>query len=732
MRSLTLIAAASLCAQAAEFPGVRDVPFLQEWRTEVRYPGTEAPRSLAVLPGGSVWIATRGGIYRWDGKSWDLRSGGSCYSLASRGGEIWAGCWDGLRRLTAGAEQRITGIAGPVSAVWADERGVVAMTQSTLHEWDGNRWTTEPWKGARAVRAVVREKDGALWVATSMGAWRRENNRWQEFHDETELVSGELRSAALAPDGSVWLGSNAGVDVYRGGRRMQWFDTSKGMPSQDVRSVAATNDAIWIGTAQGALRRKSSGWSHLHSRRWLPSDDVIAIAPASDGTVWVATAAGLSAIHRRAMTLAEKADHYLAICLKRHVRPPYLVEQCNLEAPGDTAHFHPRDDDNDGQYTAMYLAMESYRYAVTHDPQARKNASQAFRALKFLQEVTGTSGFFARTVVPSDWKKVSDPNETLTPESRADRSVENPRYKVVEQRWRPSADGRWLWKGDTSSDEVTGHFYGYFTYYTLAADDAEKQVIREHVRRIMDYIIEGGYTLRDIDGTPTRWGVWAPQMLNGHPDWRAERWTNGLEILSYLRAAEVMTGDPKYRRHYLDLIGKHGYDRLARRPLATEPADRTQFDNELVALALPAAMTETDSHIRSIFEEALRFWLPRIRPQISSYYNFTWAALSGAKNPAEFGLEDCVTFLRDEPLDLVQWTVNNSRREDVRLVHWPQVDDLQIDRVLPPSERAPMRWDGNPWSAVHGENGMSESSGVHWLLPYWMGRYYGFIRAAER
>jgi hypothetical protein len=83
--------------------------------------------------------------------------------------------------------------------------------------------------------------------------------------------------------------------------------------------------------------------------------------------------------------------------------------------------------------------------------------------------------------------------------------------------------------------------------------------------------------------------------------------------------------------------------------------------------------------------------------------------------------------LRDEPLDLVQWTIDSRKREDIRLVHEPVLDDTEVNRILPPSERATIRSDSNLYSAVRGEDGMSESSGVFWLLPYWMGRYYGFI-----
>ncbi len=721
-------------AAAAPFPAIPDAPFVQEYREEAMYPrAVGEARAIVVGADGGVWLAAKGGVFRYAGGEWTKALDGSAYSLAVRRGDVWAGTWQGLYRIREGRAERVDAVeAAPVPAVFADAMGVAAMTQSTLYEFDEAKgWRGRAWMGARSMRAMTRDRSGALWVATGMGAYVSRGDRFRELYREAELLAGELRGAAAAPDGAVWLGGIGGLDVYRGDRRSGHFNVSGGMPNQDVRCVAVEPDGtVWAGTALGAVRRIGSRWSLLHSRRWLPSDDVKAIAVGADRTVWVATGSGLSAIRRREMTLAEKADHYLNICLTRHVRPPYLVEQCNLKGPGDVEHFVPRDDDNEGGYTGVYLAMESYRYAATRDPRARENAAKAFRAMRFLREVTGTSGFFARTVVPSDWTKMADANRTFTPQERADEWVENPRAKLLENRWRPSADGKWLWKGDTSSDEMTMHMFGYLTYYNLAADEAEKAAIRDHVRRIVDYLIEGGYTFRDIDGKPTKWGVWAPEKLNGDPDWRAERWLNGLEMLGYLELAGYLTGDGKYRRAAEELAKKNRYDLYARHPLATEPSERTHFDDELAGAALTLALLErTSSELRGAYEQGLGFWWGHVRSQGRPLFAFQWASLKGARSGEEFGLQECVEELRGEPLDLVQWTVDSRKREDVRLVHEPVLDDVQVDRVLAPGERATMRSDSNVYSAVRGEDGMSESSGVFWLLPYWMARYYGYIGA---
>ena len=41
-----------------------------------------------------------------------------------------------------------------------------------------------------------------------------------------------------------------------------------------------------------------------------------------------------------------------------------------------------------------------------------------------------------------------------------------------------------------------------------------------------------------------------------------------------------------------------------------------------------------------------------------------------------------------------------------------------------------MKWNGNPYQPDGGTpEGRSEEDGGAWLLPYWMGRYYGMIAA---
>lgn len=738
-----------VCGISLATAGAPDTPFLQEFHETGPLPNARANdvRAVALDGKGAAWAATSAGIFiLLPGSSdWQLRktentAGPAFDVILDTRGNAWIGSWDGLYRSSShnGSLSKIAEITEPISVltklrgtnnvfafgptgVWIiNEQGQVSLGAPDFG------------KGVRAAcfgaGGLCVASNNNLRIFSPFDLPRIEPQ--YEFDIRNDPENPSINALVYNwSDRRLWAGGMGGLSVFLDGARDLNFPLGSGLPNSDVRALAFAPDGrLWVGTAMGIARYANGEWSLRHSRRWLLDDDVRDIEFVDDGAALIATGGGVSVIRSKEMTLEQKAAHYLEACYARHIRAPGLVEKCSLETPGDLSTFKPRDDDNDGQYTCMYLAMESYRYAATKNPEARERARNAFHALKFLQTVTQTDGFVARTVIPSDWKTMADPNEEISDAEWAKRLVDEPRAKRVEKRWHPSADGKWLWKGDTSSDEITGHFYAYLMYYDLAADDEEKRVVADHVARVMDYIMEGGYVLRDVDGEHTRWGVWAPERLNHDPLWSPERGINSVELLSFLKASYHMTGDDRYRLEYFRLAREEGYAKNTRMAKTINPSVRTHIDDELLALAWPGLFIPMDDEdLIKIYREGFEVWRKANEMEASPYFNFTYAAFAGKQDPT---LEDSLFFLRDTPLDLVRWTVDNSRREDMQLSRLPEYEHIQTSKLPPPSERGVMRWDDNPWRAVQGDGGTSESDGVYWLLPYWMGRYYGYIEPA--
>ena len=731
---------------AADTLGLADAPFLQEYHEA--HPLGDAPpandvRAIAVDPEGRVWAGTQQGVFRlgkgetaWVRVSNEADAGPVFDLCVDHAGTVWVGAWDGLYRAGASGLEKIPAIGAPIAALCETNDGMAAIGPDGIWRGRNNAFTQSPLPCAQGIRGALSDAGGGLWIATENGLFfNGEPSRL--YQSEEDILSADARGIARSADGAIWVAGIGGITVYRDGQRLGQFTTRDGLPTVHLRCVSCAPDGVmWVGTTLGVARHRGAdfslpegrAWSLRHGRRWLLDDDVRDIAFDSDGTAWIATAKGVSAIKRRQMTLAEKAGYFEGVSLERHTRPPWLVELCRLRTPGDPATWEPVDDDNDGQYTAMYLAMESFRYAATQDPAARENAKKAFEALRFLQTVTETPGFFARTAIPSTWKSMKDPGDRLTPQEWAQRRIEEPRYKKVEVRWHPSKDGQWLWKGDTSSDEVTGHFFGYAYYFDLAADDQQKEIVRAHVRKVMDYIIDGGYVFKDVDGAHTRWGVWAPERLNRDPNWAAERGVNSVEILSFLKVTYHITGDEKYQKEYLRLLRDEGYAGNVRRAKTFAPAWRTHIDDELLALAYPGLLRyEEDPAMRALYLDSLDYWYAAAKADCSPFFDILHASLTARSTVST----EVIPYLRDVPLDLINWTMDNSKREDLQLVRAPEIEPLQTSRLLPPSERGVIRWDKNPWEATQGDGGHTEWAPTFWLLPYWMARYHGYIQPPQ-
>ena len=82
-------------------------------------------------------------------------------------------------------------------------------------------------------------------------------------------------------------------------------------------------------------------------------------------------------------------------------------------------------------------------------------------------------------------------------------------------------------------------------------------------------------------------------------------------------------------------------------------------------------------------------------------------------------------------MDLRNWEMQNSHRKDITLL--PDNFRLQSTKELLPLTEIPLyRHNGNIFDLDReGDGKQLISAGDTWLLPYWMGRYYGIISAPQ-
>ncbi|HEU0120755.1 MAG TPA: hypothetical protein VFQ91_09535 [Bryobacteraceae bacterium] len=565
----------------------------------------------------------------------------------------------------------------------------------------------------------------------------------------------DVRAAEYDARGRLWFCSPQGVGV-REGTAWRLYSTEDGLPWEECTSLATAPDgSVWLGTTRGAIRFDGTTWEYRQGRRWLPDDAVRAVAVDAENTAWFATAKGLGKIRSVPMTLAEKAAFFEKEIDLRHRRTEYeYVLEVRLDKPGDKNRWRQHDSDNDGLWTSMYGAGECYAYAVTKDPKAKERARKAYDAMRFLWTVTqgGTppapKGYLARTVLPASGP---DPNAAqYTPEKdKIFRETRDNLWKIMNPRWPKSADGKWYWKADTSSDELDGHYYFYGLYYDLVAkgDAAEEARVREHVAALTDHMVSHNFQLVDHDGTVTRWGVFNPEKLNFDVKWADDRPLNSFSILSYLKTAEHITGDTRYAAAARLLIEKHGYainTMMAKHH--SGPGGGNQSDDEMAFMLLYNLLRyETDPELRMIYGIALRRRWETERPELNPVFNYmAGAVLEGlsyadSHRTVRLGLEgdwqeESADTLRRFPLDRVNWRLTNSHRRDVRPLspyagsRGAQRGMRKDGRVLPIDERHVSHWNHDPWQLDQGGNGQELATGAAFLLPYYMGRYHGFLK----
>ena len=599
-----------------------DTSFVQESHIPYKIsnsPGDNNIRSIAVDLESNIWIATADGVFckKSGSKEWEPvirgEDRGPAYSvIVNPDGDVMLGTWNGLYVFSKNILRKVGEVMPPVSVI--DPSGKYAMGPNGIWHYEGEEWQKTDYELPRTLRDALTDDVGNLWIATDVGLYKCRKGKTVLFQDTSELISCYVKTVSIDNAGRIWAGVMGGVSVRDSSHLIKNITTEDGISSISINCIRKSSDGtMWVGTDVGVVRYAPDGThSLLFSKRWLTDNKVICIDFDSEGTAWIGTANGVSAIKRQAMTLEEKEKNFYSQLMKRHIRPPWTCGVLRLEIPGDTSSWRYSDDDNDGEYTGGYLAMESFRYAATKDPDAKLKARKAFDFLRYLQTVTGTEGFFARSIVPVTWTKVNDSNRKYDTRQIADELVKDPRYKPVEERWRKSKDGKWLWKGDTSSDEMDGHMMGYFFFYEFAADEEEKILIRDHVSKIIDYLIKNNYNFIDIDGTHTHWAVWSPDQLNRDPDWASERSINSLELLAYLKFAGHITGNIRYENEYQRLIKDEAYLENVSRLNSKNPAWQIYFDRTMEGYLFPILLRyETDAKLHEFYSQLIDKWMAK-------------------------------------------------------------------------------------------------------------------------
>jgi hypothetical protein len=583
-----------------------------------------------------------------------------------------------------------------------------------------------PQLGAVKLQKVRMDRNGQILVLSDKGLLQVDAGLLKPDHRYRPLTDAVVKDIEVNQGEFIYLTDHEVVSNAGAGRLLakhQVFDAtqpardpnsfeSRGqrgnkLPCRDIRCTRTIGDSTWFGTPKGAFALHPDGHvDYYASKRWLIDDAVVDLWPGLGRSVLVLSETGLSIIHFREMTLADKAAHFDKLTRQRHIRYGFSSSLA-MSMPGDLSSGTRIDSDNDGLWTAMYLAGELFRYGVTKSGEALRNCYESFEAMERLCQITGIKGFPAR-------------------------SFERTGYEVSDKsRWHTAEDKRWVWKGTTSSDEIVGHFFAYAIFAEIVPDEAWRRRAITLTDDIMDHIVRNNWYLIDADGKPTQWGRWHPEYVNRFPRQVGDRRLNSVEIIAFLQTAYHFTGKDLYKQKALELLHDQGYldniliplKDVSRVPGINLTTEWNHSDDELAFLSYwnlyRYALTP---QLREQYRQAIRDHWEIERPEKNPLWNFIYAA-TGAE---EFDLKEAIWSLKEFPLDTISWTVRNSQRQDLQTVPH-NFRGQSTTAVLPPDERPMSKYNGNAFRLDDGDGGHEEFSGDIYLLPYWMGRYLRVI-----
>ncbi len=328
-------------------------------------------RSLVEGADGTLWIGTMGrGLIRFrngETSSFTATSGLPDNTVnvvfEDREGNLWAGCEDGLVRLTKRSGTNIGSQDGleddDVLTVYADRQDHLWITTMTGQVYRASgaavqRYRLPPPAAELRIRTVFQDRSGAFWFGTLAGGLvRQEGSTATVFTKAEGLRSNTIRQILQDRAGVLWLALDSGLSRWDGHVfRNYYLEDGLSYPStrcmitdlrgdilvgtdgglnrvhdgqivRDKEFAALANEKIWaiyqdasgtlwIGTRGGGLLRFRAGALRRFTREnGLLTNTIFQILEDGGGKLWMSTSSGVISADRNELDSARGARHTL-------------------------------------------------------------------------------------------------------------------------------------------------------------------------------------------------------------------------------------------------------------------------------------------------------------------------------------------------------------------------------------------------------------------------------------
>lgn len=300
----------------------------QNWQTESGLPQNTVHAILETRDG-YLWLATEGGLVRFDGLKFTVYDSQNTPALHSNNirallednrednqQALWIGTADGLTvfRPNSAPQLFTRGQGLPNNSIWSIEQdasghlsvqtaGGVAVYQNGRFALRESKESAESNSGA-----TLKDGHGTLWIA-NRGLQRSVNGKIDTFPANDPLANDVILSLFEDREGNLWLGSESnGVTVLRD-QKFTTYTTKDGLTDDLARCVFQDRQgAMWFGGSGGLSKWQNGKISRLTVADGLSSNLVFALGETLSGDLLVGTQDGLNVIHNGNVKLLTTAD----------------------------------------------------------------------------------------------------------------------------------------------------------------------------------------------------------------------------------------------------------------------------------------------------------------------------------------------------------------------------------------------------------------------------------------
>ena len=257
---------------------------------------------------GHLWVATLGGLSRYDGKSftnYSVRDGmlsNTVQTIASdRNGNLWIGGPKGLSEFNGRRfkhyifESKDNTNASSVAEIKiAADNTVWFRAGGKLYHISKGKVSYAEIPDKNGFVSAIHPEGKTLWIAKTGGViYRYENKKWDSllFAEPGMVTQPTVISFYRDSKKRMWLATNAGLYELAGNRiRIMSFNGQPSYFLPTIRSISETpNGDYWIGTSSGAVRVKDSSLQYYNKRNGLSDNAITSTLTDVEGNVWLAS-----------------------------------------------------------------------------------------------------------------------------------------------------------------------------------------------------------------------------------------------------------------------------------------------------------------------------------------------------------------------------------------------------------------------------------------------------------